>query len=204
MALAPSDAIGKGLTMSFPFKRFLSGHGGAFAALAVVSAVEAQLYLGFGMRHGASPPPALFETLLSPLAEPVGAALSVCRFLDMFVPALLVNGIVFHLCARVGRARLARRAELDRYAGMRVDPEEIRRRVAEYRLRHAIPGVAPKNSSGAAPGAVPEPPPGAASGAVPEPPRGTAPGEPPDSFRRDASVEAPDSFRRDASVEDRD
>ena len=149
--------FGKVSAMFSPFKRFLSGHGGALAALAAVSAVEAQLYLGFGMRRGASPPPALFETLLSPIATVAGTMLSVCRFLDMFFAALLVNGIVFHLCAKVGRARLARRAELDRYAGMRVDPEEIRRRVAEYRLRHMAPGAAPNPSRQNASGAAPEP-----------------------------------------------
>ena len=138
--------------MSSGLKRFLSGRGGSLAALAVVSAVEAQLYLGFGMRHGASPPPALLETLLSPFAAVTGTLLSVCRFLDMFLAAMLVNGIVFHLCARVGRARLARRAELDRYAGMRVDPEEIRRRVAEYRLRHASEsGTKPADDARSAP-----------------------------------------------------
>ncbi len=138
--------------MASGFRKYLVGRGGALAALAVVSAVEAHLYVGFGMRHGASPPPALFETLLSPFAEVAGTTLSVCRFLDMFAAAMLVNGIVFHLCAKVGRARLARRAELDRYAGMRVDPEEIRRRVAEYRARHAAPGPDAPSALDAKPG----------------------------------------------------
>ena len=138
--------------MASGFRRFLVGRGGALAALAVVSAVEAHLYVGFGMRHGASPPPALFETLLSPFVSVAGAGLSVCRFFDMFAAAMLVNGIVFHLCAKVGRARLARRAELDRYAGMRVDPEEIRRRVAEYRARHAVPKPDTSPAHDSAPG----------------------------------------------------
>ena len=37
------------------------------------------------------------------------------------------------------------------------DPEEIRRRVAEYRLRHMVPGAAPNPSRQNASGAAPEP-----------------------------------------------